>query len=131
MDISIHLRSLLGPECFYSTLLKGATGKTPSAEHIEELPARRDTDKATRTVSGEIMDQYMEASQSQLGSVHSDSWASPEGGEGRQTGGKAGQRLDDVVMVKVGRRVQSVYDDDNQEDRLTEATAARSISKGS
>jgi hypothetical protein len=69
----------------------------------------------------------MEASQSQLGSVHSDSWASPEGGEGRQTGGKAGQRLDDVVMVKVGRRVQSVYDDDNQEDRLTEATAVRAV----
>lgn len=71
------------------------------------------------------MDQSMEASQSQLGSVHSDSWASSEGGEGRQAGSKAGQRLDDVVMVKVGRSVKSVYDDDDQEDRLTEATAVR------
>ena len=66
------------------------------------------------------MDQYMDASQSLLGGAHSHSWGSPEEGEGRQAGGKAGQRLDDVVMVKVGRSVKSVYDDG--EDGLKEAT---------
>lgn len=59
------------------------------------------------------MAQYMEASQSMLASVHSDGWHSGEE-EQRPTGGSGGQRLDDVVIVKVGRSVKSVYDEDQE-----------------
>ncbi len=65
------------------------------------------------------MEQYMEASQTLLGRAQSGSWGSPEEGQGRQIGGTAGQRLDDVVVVKVGRSVRSVYDD--EDDRSQEA----------
>ena len=66
------------------------------------------------------MEQYMDASQSLLSSVHGDSLTSRE--EVRQAGAREGQVLDDVVIVKVGRSVKSVYDEEGERDWLERTT---------
>lgn len=62
----------------------------------------------------------MDTSQSLLSSVHGDSLTSRK--EGRQAGARGGQVLDDVVIVKVGRSVKSVYDEEGEQDWLERTT---------
>lgn len=66
------------------------------------------------------MEQYMDASQSLLSTVHGDSLTSRQ--ESRQAGAREGQVLDDVVIVKVGRSVESVYDEEGEQDWLERTT---------
>lgn len=55
------------------------------------------------------MQQYMEASQQQLGAVHGNAGSSSE--RWQHIGAAREGKLDDVVHVQVGRSVQSVYEE--------------------
>lgn len=72
------------------------------------VPARGNERAAS---SGGIMEQYMEASQQQLGAVHGNAESSRSSGHWQHIGAAKEGKLDDVVHVQVGRSVQSVYEE--------------------
>ena len=72
------------------------------------VPARENERAAS---SGGIMEQYMEASQQQLGAVHGNAGSSRSSEHWRHIGAARKGKLDDVVHVQVGRSVQSVYEE--------------------
>ncbi|BDA50436.1 hypothetical protein COCOBI_16-1120 [Coccomyxa sp. Obi] len=115
--------SLLGPDCFAPGSYGGTSEKTASVDRRRSNGAQGHGEvlgEAPR--SGGVMEQYMDASQSLLSSVHGDSLTSRE--KARQAGAREGRVLDDVVIVKVGRSVKSVYDEEGEQDWLERTTGA-------
>ncbi|CAL8464842.1 g4377 [Coccomyxa elongata] len=115
----------MGPDCFIPVVYRGTSGKTTSVDRITSNGAQGHggvLGEAPRSTSGGVMEQYMEASHSLLSSVNGDSLTSRQ--EGRQVGAREGQVLDDVVIVKVGRSVKSVYDEEGEQDWLERTTGA-------